>query len=97
MSEQKETTSEPRTDPQGRLEALVRLRRSGLANSPDDCAEQLAAIADAMMAVASGMSWVAQYAEDVTPEMRSALSAHAAEMDGAARMAEEWSNAIVAA
>jgi hypothetical protein len=84
-------------DGAGPAEAIVRLRRSGLANSPTDCAEQLAAVADAMMAVASGMSWVAQYGDDVEPEMRAALSAHAAELDGASRMAQKWANAIVAA
>ena len=68
-----------------------------LANSPDDCADQLALLADTIMSVASGMSWVAQYADDVEPEMRAELSAHAAELEGAARLARNWANAIVSA
>jgi len=74
----------------------ARLQRIGLANSPDDCAAQLAVIADAMMEVAQEMSWVAQYGEDVDPEMRDALARHADEMSGAARLAESWANAIMA-
>ena len=48
-----------------------------------------------MAATAQGMSWVAQYAEDVDSKMRAFLSQHAEEMDGAARLAESWANAIV--
>ena len=78
-------------------EALIKRGRLGLANRPCDCAQQLALLADAMAATAQGMSWVAQYAEDLDPEMRDLLSQHAKEMDGAARLAESWANAIVAA
>mgnify|MGYP001348583413 CR=1 FL=1 len=84
-------------DGAGPAEALVRRGRLGLAMRPSDCAEQLALLADAMAETARGMSWVSQYADDVDAEMRSALSAHAEQMDGAARMAESWANAIQAA
>jgi len=76
-------------------DTLLKLRRSGLANSPGDCAEQLAIVADAMAATAQGMSWVAQHADDIDPDMRGCLQKHAEELDGAARMAESWASAIV--
>jgi hypothetical protein len=85
------------TDPQGRLDALVRLRTLGLANTPSDCAEQLAACSICMARAAQDMSWVAQYGEGTDQEMRDALARHARELDGAARLAESWANAIVAA
>ena len=78
-------------------EALIKRGRLGLANRPCDCAQQLALLADAMAATAQGMSWVAQYAENVEPDMRKALQLHALELASAAGVAEGWANAIVRA
>lgn len=74
-----------------RTEAFV-----GLANTPDDCADQLALTADIMAATARGMGWVAQYCEVCDPERRALLASHAEELAGAATLAESWANAIVA-
>jgi hypothetical protein len=69
----------------------------GLANTPSDCAEQLADLSYQMAHVARGMAWVARYAEDVDPQMRESLWSHGLELEGAAKQSADWANAIVAA
>ena len=69
---------------------------TGLANTPSDCAEQLAALSDQMAHVAQGMAWVVQYAEDVRPYIRESLWAHALALEDAAKHAEAFANEIVA-